>query len=343
MIHQMNHQIIMGENFATRNSDNIPNIETIFDEIDKSLDKSKPPAVEYIIARPYAVFNFFGIGLNLNWCGHSVVRYTMPNGESKIFNISGRNSDKLVTFSNPEEYIFTRKSDQGGIFNRDFIGIRIEDVPDDRIIAMDARFREIEEKSKTFDAKFDLIFSPILNTIRYVFPVLAERGNCAKWSSVGLKYAGVITKHSVWPKSIFIDILENYENTITKSYQNISIVSYKKMEHSEKDYGLNLNNPIEIVSPLQTFRNLFYWNLDAYAHVIVEVVYPNNHARVTIRHPNIVKKPSKIRNLIINNPIAIISTTILSLFLIKKYPLKIIRNNLKFSKRFGQIDLGKNR
>lgn len=312
------------------NDSEITNYETIFTDINHALNRKDHPSVEYVMARPHSNFELLGMGFNGNWYGHSAVMYTMPNGERKVFNVvGGKPINRIVETHLPEEYIFTRNSNQGGIFNRNFLSIRVQDVSPELIIKMDNKFQEISNKSNDGDIKFDIGFGPIINPFKYVFPNMVERGNCARWVSTGLIEAGLIKRKSMWPKSIFIDMFENCEETNVKSYDNIDIVSYKCMYHVKKDYGLNLKNPIDLVSPLQIFRNIFYWNLDACAHATVHVPEEDNKAIVTVHDRSLAKKPSFLRNSTINNPYFVAATSIMSLFLLKRYPGRYVYNRFK--------------
>lgn len=166
--------------------EHIANKDTIFQEIDESLGKTKPTSVEYIVAKPYSGITLFGYGFNFNWCGHSAIIYTMPDGTRKAVNIvGGKDHPELVNLHTPEEYMFSRNSSQGGVFNRDFVSIRVENVPHDNIMKMDKKFQEIKDRAVTQNAKFDIIFSPVYSLMRSFFPGIAERGNCARWTSLG--------------------------------------------------------------------------------------------------------------------------------------------------------------
>src|SRR5579872_4763998 len=102
------------------------------------------------------------------------------------------------------------------------------------------------------------------------------------------------------------------------------------MLHVPKNYGINAKNPIELVSPLQFFRNLFYWNLDAYAHAKVSVPPGQNRAIITTYNRSNAKRPSALRNKTINNTYFVFCTTLVSLattiYLVKKYPAKGVTN-----------------
>ncbi|VBB19041.1 hypothetical protein YASMINEVIRUS_1573 [Yasminevirus sp. GU-2018] len=311
-------------------SDSVENKDEIFHEIDKALNRPGPASVEYLVARPHSGFTFFGMGFNFNWYGHGAVVYTMPDGTRKVFNIvGGKPIGGIVEQHTPEEYLFTRNSDQGGVYNREFIGIRVQNVPSESIVKMDAKFEEIKRTSEVGNAKFDIFMGPIYNTFKHFFPGMAERGNCARWASVGLMEAGLLTRKTMWPKSIFIDMFENTKHTNAKSYDNLDVVSYRCMYHVEKDYGKNAKNPIELVSPLQFFRNLFYRDLRAFAHAEVSVPEGSNRAIVVPIDRSLAKKPSALRNNTINNPYFVVATSITSLYLIKRYPARWAFNATK--------------
>ena len=308
----------------------IANKSTIFFQIDKALKRSKSCSVEYLFTKPHALVSICGFGFNVNWYGHSAVIYTMPDGTRKVFNITGINGKNpdMVTFYTPEDYLFDRNPDQGGIFNRNFIGIRVENIPNENIIAMDTAFQEIKANSITGKAKFDIMFGPVYNTFRQIFPSLAEYGNCARWSSLGLQKAGLVTHRSMFPKSIFIDMLENAEQTTAKSHKNVNVVSYNIIPYAKRSYGTYSQYIFDMVGPFQPLRNLWYWNLDAYARISINVKYPDNVAEVTVKHPDLVKKPNKYRNMIVNNEYSILLFGIATLVFIRRYPIKMIQNHM---------------
>jgi hypothetical protein len=311
----------------------ITNKDTILSDIDKAFGKTKPPAIEFLIARPHSAFNLFGLGygINFNWYGHSCVVYTMPDGTRKVFNIAKKPGRKsIVEKFSPEDYLFTRMADQGGIYNRSFVGLRVENVPDEDIIKMDKKFQEIDEQSINGTAKFEVILGPIYNTFKRVFPVMAERGNCARWASSGLQEAGLVKKRSLFPKDTFIQMFEGLDPT------NVNVVTYKCILSADKDYGAKAVNPLEPVSPLQFLRNMSYWNLDWYSQISVggDLNEEKNTytAKIYIKDPADVRKPSKIRHKVVNNPIVMFGCATISLYLFKRYPYAMIG---RFMRRSG--------
>lgn len=123
----------------------------------------------------------------------------------------------MVGFFDPTEYFYGTDNfdlnEQAGMYNRHMVGIRVENVPKEKIVAMDEYFRQIENMQAQAMAKFSLALAPLSNFIRRSLPIfmqhIAERGNCARWSSKGLVHAGVLNNHVMWPKSVWIHMFED--------------------------------------------------------------------------------------------------------------------------------------
>jgi len=136
----------------------------------------------------------------------SALRYTLPNGEQKFVNITGINDTEMVHFMTPEEYFFGTKNfnsscEQGGIYNRNMVSVRIEEYPPEKIEDMDHYFKKLQRKSRENTSKFSIFLSPIYNYLSHWLPThIAERGNCARWISVGLVEAEVLRFSSLFPK-----------------------------------------------------------------------------------------------------------------------------------------------
>lgn len=180
------------------------------------------------------------------------------------------------------------------------IGIRIEDVPDEKILEMHKFFVLLRDDYNEHKVKFHILSDPIINFLRRITPFMhiSERGNCAWWTSTGLLKAGVVTKRSMWPKSIFIDILENSHRTEAKDKANVHVVSYHRIRHAKLSYGVDAKS-VDAVAPLQSLRSLFYWNLEKFASVIVDVPRNSTVAQVIKKDPE--AEPSILRNLV-NKP-----------------------------------------
>jgi hypothetical protein len=163
----------------------------------------------------------------------------MPDGQQKVMNIVGSPPSPMVVFCHPRDYLFDAVvGEQGGIFNRDIIGIRIEHVDPDKIIAMDKYFQELSERHFHKEAKFNIAFAPIFNLAASILPSsllgIAERGNCAMYTSKGLREAGVVSRWSMWPKSIWINM---FESSRRGPPGNMHVVSYRRVRHAHLRYG----------------------------------------------------------------------------------------------------------
>ena len=125
--------------------------------------------------------------------------------------VGGDPKSAMVTFVPPDEYLFgLEKGAQRGVYNRDMISVRIENVEPERIIAMDKYFQELAERGVRKEAKFDIILGPMFNLLHTILPAsilgIAERGNCAMYTSRGLKRAGLVTRTSMY--AIYHDMME---------------------------------------------------------------------------------------------------------------------------------------
>ena len=130
----------------------IANKATILDEIDQFFGYDRPPAVEFVLVEtvtpdvplvpscaPLRSCGWGGWGLSF---GHAACRYTMPDGKTKLVNITkGTGEDgegDLVEFwENPADYYFGVRGEhgKGGVFSRPMALIRVqarENVPSPR-------------------------------------------------------------------------------------------------------------------------------------------------------------------------------------------------------------------
>lgn len=194
------------------------NHATALSEIDAAL-KTGPPAIEYIwTAPPWWRWSWWNSESTGNPYGHSCVRYTLPNGEQHLVNIWGnrKTCPDMIHFMDPTTYFFedpvvsARKgSEQGGIFKRSFLSIRVEKVPGERIEAMHNFYLSLKKESdgntSSRKAKFVLVLPHIFNFLQWLFPTFfARSGNCAVWSTSGIKEAGVIDWVSMFPKVVLL-------------------------------------------------------------------------------------------------------------------------------------------
>lgn len=303
------------KDFGDENGSEISNKDTIFSEIDKALGVSKPPALEYILVMPFSSFfvPFLGFGINMNAYGHAAVRYTLPDGRGVVMNVEGKKDKRpMIQFSSPENYIYGTKysgggQEQRGCYNRAMISVRIESVPDEDILNMHNYFCTLQSSAVQEISKFNIIFGPLSNFLRKCVPFeVAERGNCAFWTSKGLKEARVLSSTSMWPKSLWIHLFEN-TNMFTDKKKNVHVVSYRRIKHATLSYGVDAE-AVTAVAPLQSLRSIFYWNLERFANAIVEV--PETSLRAVVRPIPDAVPPSPIRNLVNNWGVILLSVVV---------------------------------
>eukprot|EP01130_Rhizamoeba_saxonica_P000678 TRINITY_DN1061_c0_g1_i3.p1 TRINITY_DN1061_c0_g1~~TRINITY_DN1061_c0_g1_i3.p1 ORF type:complete len:274 (+),score=36.09 TRINITY_DN1061_c0_g1_i3:217-1038(+) len=227
----------------------ISNKSKILKEIDLLLGQNKPPAVEYLFVYPYfrnhylnklQIFSWFG-----NYYGHSAIRYTRKNGEQVLMNVVGLPDHEMINFLSPEEYLFgtdfQQGNEQGGVYNRSIVSVRIENYDHQKIEAMHQYYMDLRASGLDKKSKFSLVFSTLWNTAqKYLSVNIAERGNCARWTSLGLVNAGLLDKPSLFPKRIFAEL---YERHGKEDFGNIHVVSYRKPKHSKNFYGHDGKSP----------------------------------------------------------------------------------------------------
>jgi hypothetical protein len=310
----------------------ISNKTTVLNELDAALNKKKPK-IEYLFFKPTPHITLpFGYSISYNSYGHAAVRYQLPDGRDIVMNIEGKdpNGKNMVHFYDAEEYLFgldkQEHSSQLGLYNRDIATVRVYDVPDENILAMHNYYVSLQQGYDQGKVKFNIFLGPLYNMIKNVFPNMALTGNCARWTSEGLLKAKVVTKITIWPKSIWINMFENYGITDIRSKENMSVVFYKRIPHCHHEYGAGGNlYTIDAVAPLQSLRSMSYFNLQSFADAIVHVPYGSMKARVDYNpYPS---QPSKIRDLV-NSRYTVAASTVGTLYVLHKY-LK----RAKFSRR----------
>lgn len=260
--------------FGAKNGTELANKDSVLGDVDAALGRKSPPALEYIFVKPLATLKLNkGSGTGTNPYGHAVVRYTMPDGTQKTMNIVGKKGRSMVNFLNPEDYfygtgVFESGSEQGGVYNRSMVSVRVEELPAEQLLALDRYYTELAGRAKSGKAAFKLLIGRVLNLVaralRLSWP---EFGNCALWTSKGLAAAGILDKPTPWPKHILVDLLEKYR---ALDRDNVHVVSYHRVAHAVQTYG-KLAETHGFIAPLHVLRNIKYWDLERFADAVVEV------------------------------------------------------------------------
>lgn len=300
--------ISVPEDFGQVDGTPISNKDTILSEVDTILERP-PASVEYVLCTAVSNIEIFGYGLSFNSYGHSAVRYTDPDGNDIVMNIEGKVEGKpMVQFRKACDYFYGTNSNKhgtqkGAMYNRHMVTIRIEHVDPEGIKKMHEYFLELEKEGFKNHKKFNIAIGPLLNTLGN-FITLPEYGNCAKWVSEGLLRAGVVTSVSMWPKSVLIDMFENYKRTKTKTTNNMNIVYYYRPEEAKRSYGTK-GISFEGVAPLQPIRSFLYSDMTRYANALVYVKKGSITARPVINP--FPKTPSTFRNVVNNKYVVTVS------------------------------------
>ena len=332
---------IIPNDFGLVNGTSISNIDTILKDVNKSLGKHQDdnPNIEYIITRPYGLISLpFNIGsINYNTYGHSALRYTIPIGPEKgrdvVVNIEGKEKKVFLQYYDAKNYLFSTDPNlsgtQKGVYQRDMIGLRIEKIPIEDLIRLHNYIQILIEKDKNNEIKFNILFGPLINIVTKLLHThfnikYVEYGNCSRWISSILFQAKVTTNIFVWPKTIFINMFENYYKTNIKNLSNMNIIYYLQPNHVNKTFYGVKTKPLffESIAPLQSIRELFYYDLKFYSNVLVKI--PNNSIKAELIVNSKPFKPSKLRNIVNNR--YVIAFSVVSSILVYHYSFNYIIN-----------------
>lgn len=138
------------KDFGAPSGTPISNKDSIFNEIDQALGMKENPDFEYILVN--ACIDENSLLTKIVRFGHSVVKYKLPDGTMKIVNICNTSvtKQKMMNFLDPNAYMFGTvgfdyddefiNQEQGGIYNREFVGLRLEKVDSKTIVAIHKYF-----------------------------------------------------------------------------------------------------------------------------------------------------------------------------------------------------------
>ena len=214
----------------------IENRSDLLPLVDAALGRSRPPAVEFIIASaltgnpdalPWPQRLFRG-----NPMGHALVAYRLPDGpvegydhvapelrgQRVVMNVANpahlagvQGATRIINFLSLEDMLFSAGSDdgscgseQGGVFNRHFTGLRIEELPDADVLAMHHAFLSLASQQRTGRLSFSITGGQLRGGIRRLLNVGNRAlGNCSVWTAAGLVAAGLIKRPSIFPGRVW--------------------------------------------------------------------------------------------------------------------------------------------
>ena len=144
--------------FGARDGTPIANKNTVLSEVDRALGKDRSPDLEVILTDHVSYLPNRWLHSRLLRWGHVAVRYTTSDGTQRVMNILGGDAmhlegARMVNFVPPADYIYgTRDFDtacqQGGAYNRDFVGVRVERCAAGAIDTMHAYFEALDLRSR---------------------------------------------------------------------------------------------------------------------------------------------------------------------------------------------------
>eukprot|EP00992_Anisonema_acinus_P007317 TRINITY_DN3055_c0_g1_i1.p1 TRINITY_DN3055_c0_g1~~TRINITY_DN3055_c0_g1_i1.p1 ORF type:complete len:265 (+),score=42.24 TRINITY_DN3055_c0_g1_i1:67-861(+) len=207
----------------------ITNKASILANVDKCCRPTDPapPAVEYLLVE----------AAGRNPFGHAAVCYTHPDTQERIvMNVVNNNHDAtkeaaLINFLPLDEYLFgvdpvmAPRGEQGGVYQRNVCGVRVERLPRADVLAMHHLFQSFAFQEAAGRAAFTAggNMHPILQ--HFTPGLYVARGNCARWSARGLVAAGLIRTPSMFPKLLWIHL---FQSMLTRDASNVSVVYYQR-------------------------------------------------------------------------------------------------------------------
>lgn len=277
--------------------------------VDAALGRHKPPAVEYLVAsavRGSALVPWYKRLLG-NPCGHALVAYTLPEdgpgishvapelrGKRIVMNIvnpghASLSDVHIVNFLPLEDMLFgigdmegQCGSEQGGVYNRAFTGLRFEEVPPEDVLSMHHTYLSLASQGNAGRLSFSITGGQ-MRGLAQRFLNIGNRGigNCALWTAAGLVAAGLIRRPSVFPGRVWAML---HEGALKRGDgSNINVVHYAEIPKCYKRYPRLESAPGELASitgPLTTWK---YWRRERFAHVTVSVEEGADVATVTPR------------------------------------------------------------
>lgn len=237
--------------------------------MDELMSADGNKTIEYIFTKPkwsrFLSFLLKDSQSTGNPYGHSAIRYIDPNtGKDVVMNVCGVKGKTLINFIQAEEYLFTdifhEGNEQGGIFNRSFVGVRIENVPVEKIKRLDEYYKQLAKDHIEGRIQFFILPLSFLNPIRklFGFPLV---GNCSVWTSKGLEEIGYLPRSYSWPLLLFFEILRAGKSTL---FQNLNVVSYLSLHYPKEPRG-------SLIYPFYWLRKGYskIWNLDELSNLVV--------------------------------------------------------------------------
>lgn len=263
----------------------LANKHQVLPTIDRLVARNKN-VIEYIYTRPDwsscarindRILARIGTQSAQNPYGHSAVRYAYETNDGQrrdvVMNIA---RDTLVNFVEPVDYLFAPSrpgNEQGGVFLRSFVTIRIDDVDTESVQALDRFYQQVQQRHQDGTAGFSLFTSMIQRTLaRWIGTSMLKRreesGNCAYWTSQGLVRAGLLPGFSNWPLVVLFKLmLAELTRQAHGGGPRVNVISYRSLKHAHEPQG-------GLIYPFHWLRHSYrpFWSLDKLANIVVKPV-----------------------------------------------------------------------
>lgn len=151
----------ISSDFGARDGTPISNKSAVLGAVDDALGVGRPPDLEVLltehltdVSTPFSE----AVHAGLLRYGHVAVRYTTSDGAQRVMNIlGGVEGADMVNFVEPSDYVYGTRgwetyAQQGGAYNRDFVGLRVERCSPGAVDAMHAFFEALDVRTKIDDA-----------------------------------------------------------------------------------------------------------------------------------------------------------------------------------------------
>lgn len=209
---------------------------TVLGELDRLLNKGEPPDLELIFILPFPNRTLFGKPLAYtNPFGHVALRYRLaPSQETVVVNVIGFESPQMVNFVKPEDFFFGTHgwhvgNEQGGIYNRNFVSLRIERVSAWQLQELHTFFLDLHMRWK--EGQVHYVFG-LDGKLRNIMSQQFKCGNCSDWIGYGLQKVGLVDDISMLPKILWIKMYKYFLQAEVKiPFRNMHVVKYNRIPH----------------------------------------------------------------------------------------------------------------
>eukprot|EP00811_Abedinium_folium_P033659 NODE_6606_length_1656_cov_3.844997.p1 GENE.NODE_6606_length_1656_cov_3.844997~~NODE_6606_length_1656_cov_3.844997.p1 ORF type:complete len:400 (+),score=72.21 NODE_6606_length_1656_cov_3.844997:88-1287(+) len=291
------------DDFGALGGARVANADTVLSEVDHVLGVSRPPALQVIFAEHHLQAGFSS---NFGRFGHIAMSYRRPDGSQRVVNvlnnITSRPGCELVHSCSPAEYFFGTKDfdgnfEQGGVYNRAFCCVRLEELPPETLEALDSYWTHVDKRARAGALSFSFLHSvravdpsappakpdrgrmmglltPAQEDPAEAFLRMAGRrggfatvGSCSVFTAQALINCGLTSRWSYFPKTGLFELLDD---EMLRASENVHVVYIDRVHHACKHWP-NRFVGYCLLSPTQLLRSWLHWDLTPLADAVVSV------------------------------------------------------------------------